>query len=122
MALTIAIVLALMLTLAVLELWMFWRLGEREARRRIRHGDPNGRLGLPTCDCDCDCEQMIAASVSGGTRTSPGCTSCVAARTTSELTIGARQSARYVLAQRSSQSQSHLGPHFAGEVSRPRRA
>ena len=35
MLLTIAIVLAAMIAVAALELWLFWRLGERVERRRM---------------------------------------------------------------------------------------
>jgi hypothetical protein len=36
MLLTIALILAAMVSLAALELWLFWRLGERDERRRTR--------------------------------------------------------------------------------------
>ena len=36
MLLTIARILAAMIALAALELWLFWRLGERDERRHIR--------------------------------------------------------------------------------------
>jgi Flp pilus assembly protein TadB len=36
MLLTIALILAATIALAALELWLFWRLGERDDRRRIR--------------------------------------------------------------------------------------
>jgi hypothetical protein len=36
--LTIILILLAMLTLAVLELWLFWELGERHDRRRQRAG------------------------------------------------------------------------------------
>jgi hypothetical protein len=36
MLVTIALILAAMIAVAALELWLFWRLGERDDRRRIR--------------------------------------------------------------------------------------
>jgi hypothetical protein len=36
MLLTITLILAAMIAVAALELWLFWRLGERDDRRRVR--------------------------------------------------------------------------------------
>ncbi len=43
MLLTIALVLAATIALAALELWLFWRLGERDDRRRLGRADAEER-------------------------------------------------------------------------------
>lgn len=45
MLLTIAVILVAMLAVAALEVWLFWRVGERDDRRRIGE-----RLNIDTAD------------------------------------------------------------------------
>ena len=47
MLLTIVVILLAMLAVAALELWLFWRVGERDDRRRIRE-----RLDIDTADAE----------------------------------------------------------------------
>ncbi len=47
MLLTIAVILVAMLAVAALELWLFWRMGERDDRRRSRE-----RLNIDTADAE----------------------------------------------------------------------
>lgn len=47
MLLTIALIIAATIALAALELWLFWRMGDRDARRRI-----GMRADIPAADAE----------------------------------------------------------------------